>query len=82
LPRQTPGFLSLSHGLHDGLAGHSRHENHHGDTHRESANNRQSVQVGGSCIAAGQPDRVLADVSEVNLDCQVGCECHARNQKP
>jgi hypothetical protein len=40
---RPPGFLSLSHGLHDGLAGHSRHENHHGDTHPESANDRQIV---------------------------------------
>ena len=57
---RPPGFLGLSHGLHDGLAGHSRHENHHGDTHRESANDRQIVQVGGACIAADQPGCVFA----------------------
>jgi hypothetical protein len=79
---RPPGFLGLSHGLHDGLAGHSRHENHHGDTHRESANDHQIVQVGGACIAAGQPGCVFSDVPEVNLDYQVGCERQARNQEP
>ena len=68
---RLPGFLNLSHRMHDGLAGHSRHENHHDDTHHKSANDHQIVQVGSSYIAASQPSCVLADVPEVNLDYQV-----------
>lgn len=33
-PTRFSGFPCLSHCLHDGLSGHSRHENHYGDTHR------------------------------------------------
>ena len=75
------GLISLRDSLHDGSMGYSRHENHHHDTHQDAANHRQKVHSGGSRIAAGQRSRVFADLAEVYLDHQIGCERQAGHQK-
>jgi len=63
------GF-SFSHGTREGLAGHSRHQNHYDNTDHESAKDYQVVQVGRVHITAGQPGCVPAGVPEVDLDQQ------------